>query len=227
LVSPQRMVVRDFDDDDQNSIRIRDPHLHQPPRLAPRFAENRYTGVQQSPMLGVYISDLDPQRDRVSRRIRRPTADLEKTVAQEEHQAGCVRAAELPVDGQTQRVPVEPVAATGLRGAQKSSAAEDVHVAHPPFAAAAPTATYELLVTASGTVAGPQEAALHQVTTNGRLVHRQRHRRASERTAARADGRLAASANGASLQMSALRWLDEMSWPPPCGVARRGVIGER
>jgi hypothetical protein len=41
LVSPQRMMVRGFHDDDGNSIRILDPHLHQPPRLAPRLAENR------------------------------------------------------------------------------------------------------------------------------------------------------------------------------------------
>jgi hypothetical protein len=92
FISAERMVVRDFDHDDTNAVRVRDPQLHESPCLSPRFAEDRYTGVQQAPMLGVHISDLYPQNDPFSRRIHRPTADLEKTVAQEEHQAGCVRA---------------------------------------------------------------------------------------------------------------------------------------
>jgi hypothetical protein len=113
-VSPEQMVVWDLDHDDRNLVRVLDPQFHESPCLSPRFAEDGYTGVQQAPMLCVHISDLHPQRDPVSRRVHRPTADLEETVAEEEHQAGRVRAAELPVDGETQRVSVEPVAACGV-----------------------------------------------------------------------------------------------------------------
>lgn len=62
-------------------------------------------------MLCVHIADLHPQRDALAGMILRPTADLEKAVAKVEHQAGCVRAAELPVDGETQSVAIEVVAA--------------------------------------------------------------------------------------------------------------------
>jgi len=69
-------------------------------------------------MLGVHISDLHPQPDPVSARFRRVTTDLEKTVAEEEHQAGRVRAAELSIDGQPQGVAVEPVTA-GSQGRRR------------------------------------------------------------------------------------------------------------
>jgi hypothetical protein len=65
-------------------------------------------------MLCVHISDLHPQGDSASRRVHRPTADLEKTVAKKEHHAGCVRTAELPAYRQTQRVSVEPLTARGV-----------------------------------------------------------------------------------------------------------------
>jgi len=99
LVSPERVVVRDLDHDDTDTVRVRDPQFHESPRLSPRFAEDRYTGVQQTPMLCVHVSHLHPQSDHSARRLYRPTADLEKTVAQKEDHAGYVRAAELPVDG--------------------------------------------------------------------------------------------------------------------------------
>jgi hypothetical protein len=46
LVSPERMVVWDFDHDDTNVVRVRDPQFHESPSLSPRFAEDRYAGVQ-------------------------------------------------------------------------------------------------------------------------------------------------------------------------------------
>ena len=127
LVSPERMVVRDFNHDYRNLVWVLDPQFHESPYLSPRFAEDGYTGVQQAPMLCVHISDLHPHRDPVSRRLHRPTADLEKTVAEEEHEARRVRAAELPVDGEAQRVSVEPVAACGVQRAHENSAAEYLH----------------------------------------------------------------------------------------------------
>ena len=123
------MFLWDFDHHDTNTVRVRDPKLHESPCLSPWFAENRYAEIHQASMLCVHISDLHPQSDALSRRIHRPPTDFEKTVAQEEHQARCLRAAELPVDGETQRVSVEPMAAGGVCGTQKNSAAENLHTA--------------------------------------------------------------------------------------------------
>lgn len=86
-------------------------------------------------MFGVHISDLHPQGDPFSRRVHRQTADLEKPVAQEEHQAGYIRVTELPADGETQGFSVEPVAASEVCGTQKNSAAKDfLRTSSPPAA---------------------------------------------------------------------------------------------
>jgi len=61
VVSPERMVVGDFDHDDRNLVRVLDPHFQKSPWLSSRFAADRYPGLQQAPMLGVHISDLHPR----------------------------------------------------------------------------------------------------------------------------------------------------------------------
>lgn len=127
LVPSQRMVVWNLDQHNSHSVRIRDPHFQQPPRLLPRLTENRYAGVKQPPVLALDVTDLDPDRHRVSGRISRPSADFQEPVAHEEHDARCILTAELTVDRQTQCFPVEPVAAVRLRGAQENSAAENLH----------------------------------------------------------------------------------------------------
>src|SRR5512133_4219153 len=98
------MIIWDLDQDDSHSVRIRDPHLHQPPRLYPWLAEYLHPGVKQPPILALHVTDLDPDGHRVSRPISRPSADFQKPVAQEEHQSRCLLAAELPIDRQTQLV---------------------------------------------------------------------------------------------------------------------------
>lgn len=129
LVAPERMSVGYLHDDDPYAVRIRDPHLHQPPGLAPRLAQDRDSSVSQPVVLGVDVSDLEPQRDRISGWVGGLTADLEKTVAREEDQAGRVGAAELSVDGQAQQVTIEAVAAGEVGGTQENSAAEYLHAA--------------------------------------------------------------------------------------------------
>jgi hypothetical protein len=130
LISPQRMVGWDFHQDDSHSVRIRDPHLYQSPRLLPRLAEYWYTGVKQPPVLTSHVPDLNPDRHRIARRMRRPSADFEKTVTQEKDEAGSIPAAELSVDRQSQHVPVKPVTPTQLSGMQQNSAAENLHSTH-------------------------------------------------------------------------------------------------
>jgi len=49
-------------------------------------------------VLGSNVPDLQPKRYRVAWWVPRPAADLEQAVAQEEHDAAGVIAAELAVD---------------------------------------------------------------------------------------------------------------------------------
>jgi hypothetical protein len=92
------MIIWDLDQDDAYSVGIRDPHLHQPPRLLARLAEYWHPSVKQPLILALQVTDLDPDRHGVSRSIGRPSADFQMPVAQEEHQSRCVTAAELTVD---------------------------------------------------------------------------------------------------------------------------------
>jgi hypothetical protein len=145
LVPPQRMIIWDLDQDNSQPIRIRDPHLHQPPRLLPRLAEYWHPGLKQPAMLGLHITDLDPDRHRISGRIGRASADLKKAVTQKEHEARCIPAAELPIDRQTQRVPIEPLTPVKIGGMQENSAAQNLHAAHPAACAEVSADDYSLL----------------------------------------------------------------------------------
>lgn len=57
--------------------------------------------------------------------------DLEQPLAEEEHQPGIVRWAELPVDGQAEQVTLEVAAAVQVAGAQQDPAAQNVHATIP------------------------------------------------------------------------------------------------
>lgn len=127
LVAAERVVPGDLDQDDAHPVRVLDPHLVEAPHLPLRFAHDAHAGGHETVMLGADVADLEPQRDRLTRRCGRPSADLEQAVAEEEHQPGGVRVAELPVDGQAQHVPVEPLAAGRVGGAEQDAAAEDLH----------------------------------------------------------------------------------------------------
>ena len=65
-------------------------------------------------------------------RAGRVPGDLEQPLAEEEHQPGIVRRAELPVDGQAEQVTVEAAAAVQVAGAQQDPAAQNVHATIPP-----------------------------------------------------------------------------------------------
>jgi hypothetical protein len=128
-VPAEWMVLRDLDEDDAYSVRVRDPHLLQAPRLSSWLPQDHHTRLCQAPVLGTNVPDLDPQPDGISWWVRRPTTHLEQTVSQEEHETGHVFPAELAVDRQPQRVPVEPVTSAEVEGTQQDPASEDLHTA--------------------------------------------------------------------------------------------------
>jgi hypothetical protein len=71
------------------------------PRLGCRCPHDRDSGLGQPGVLGVNIADLDPDHHRAPGRAGRMPGDLEQSPAEEEHQPGIVRRAELPVDRQS------------------------------------------------------------------------------------------------------------------------------
>jgi hypothetical protein len=103
------MVSGNLDQDDPDAVGILDLHLDQAPRLGYRIPHDRDSGRGQPDVLGVNIADLDPDHHRVPGRISRVPGDLKQPLAEEEHQPGIVRRAELPVDGQAEHVTVEAV----------------------------------------------------------------------------------------------------------------------
>ena len=99
-----------------------------PPGLRCWLPHNRNSGRGQPGVLGVNIPHLDPDHHRAPGQIGRVPGDLEQPLAEEEHNPGIVRRAELPVDGQAEQVTVEAVAAVQVAGAQEDPAAQNVHV---------------------------------------------------------------------------------------------------
>jgi hypothetical protein len=120
-----------LDQDDPDAVGILDPHLGQAPGLRDRLPHDRDSGRGQPGVLGVNIADLDPDDHRAPGRPGRAPGDLEQPLAEEEHQPGIVRRAELPVDGQAQQVTVEAAAAVQVAGAQQDPAAQNVHATIP------------------------------------------------------------------------------------------------
>ena len=109
------MVFRDLYQDDRHPVRVCEPHLDQPPRLAAGGLQNLGAeGLQplvlsatsrtcnHSDTFGVAICPASPE---ISRKPppRKNTTDGSSAVA------------ELPVDGETQGVPVEPARAGQVR----------------------------------------------------------------------------------------------------------------
>jgi hypothetical protein len=85
------------------------------------------TGAAGQPgVLGMNVPHLDPDHDRVPGRAGRGPGDFEQSRAEEEHHAGIVRRAQLPVDGQAQGVAVEAAAVVQVAGPQQDPAAQHV-----------------------------------------------------------------------------------------------------
>ena len=125
------MISRNLDQDDPDAVWVLDPHLGQAPGLCCWLPHDRDPGCGQPGVLGVNIPDLDPDHHRVPWRADRVPGYLEQPLAEEEHQAGIIRRAELPVDGQAEQVAVEAAAAVQVAGAQQDPAAQYVHATIP------------------------------------------------------------------------------------------------
>src|SRR5690348_11819354 len=130
-VTPERVISWNLDQDDPDAVRVLDVHLGQAPRLGGRLPYDRASGRGQPGVLGVHIADLDPDHHRAPGRPGRVAGDLEQSLAEEEHQPGIVRRAELPVDGQAEQVAVEAAAAVQIAGAQQDPAAQNIHATIP------------------------------------------------------------------------------------------------
>jgi hypothetical protein len=71
-------------------------HLDQAPGLGYRFPHDRDSGRSQPGVLGMHITDPDPDHHRTAGRAGRMPGDLKQSLAEEEHQPGIVRRPELP-----------------------------------------------------------------------------------------------------------------------------------
>jgi len=125
------VVSGNLDQDDPDAVGVLDVHLGQAPRLGCGLPYDRDPGRGQPGVLGVHIADLDPDHHRAPGRPGGVPGDLEEPLAEEEHQPGIVRRAELPVDGQAEQVTVEAAAAVQVAGAQQDPAAQNVHATIP------------------------------------------------------------------------------------------------
>src|SRR4029079_14682042 len=67
-VAAQWVLRRHFDDADLQAVRVRDPHLVEPPRLPPGRAHDGRPPIEQGAVRGGQVAHLDPQPDPLVRR---------------------------------------------------------------------------------------------------------------------------------------------------------------
>ena len=125
------MISRNLGQNDPEAVGVLDLHLDQAPRLGCRFPHDQDPGRGQPDVLGMHITDLDPDHHRAPGRVGRVPGDLEQPLPEEEHQPGIIRRAELPVDGQAEQVTVEAAAAVQVAGTQQDPAAQYIHATIP------------------------------------------------------------------------------------------------
>jgi len=121
------VIGGNLDQNDPDAIGVLDPHFGQAPGLRRGSPDDGDSGRGQPGVLGVDIPDLDPDHHRVPCRDGRMPGHLEHARTEEEHHPGIIRRAELPVDGQAQRVAVEAAAAVQVAGPQQDPAAAELN----------------------------------------------------------------------------------------------------
>ena len=117
------MLLRHLHQADAHPIRVPNPHLQQPPRLPLRLPQDRHATLVELPSHRGQLTHLQPQRHARCRWPGSATRQLQEPATQEEDGAPLRAAAELTVDGQPQRVPVEDPAALGVGWMQQQTAA--------------------------------------------------------------------------------------------------------
>src|SRR4051812_48674389 len=83
-VAPQRVIGGDFDEHDTHAVRVRDPHLDQPPRFWPGFPRDLHSCRHKTFVLGPNVPDLQPDPKRSGRPVVGGTGYLEQSLAEEE-----------------------------------------------------------------------------------------------------------------------------------------------
>jgi DNA-nicking Smr family endonuclease len=121
------VFVRDLDENDAHAVRIRDPHLQQSPRLPLRGPHDVNTFRLKALVLGPEVPDLHPEGEIARRRRVAGSGNLEKAAAEEEDEPRIVGWAELAVDSETERVPIETSTAIPVSRSQQDTATEDFH----------------------------------------------------------------------------------------------------
>ncbi len=87
MVAAQRVIGRNFDEDDADTVRILDPHLSQSPRLGYWLTQDVNAGGCQPRVLGLDIPYLEPDHQRVPGSADGAAGDLQKTCAKKEDHA--------------------------------------------------------------------------------------------------------------------------------------------
>jgi hypothetical protein len=122
------VIDRNLDENDPDALRILDPHLDQSPGLGHGLSENTHAGRRQPFVLSMNVSHLEPDHQRAPGGPRSPPGHFQQSRAEKEHHSRVVRRAELPVDRQTQHVPVETAASVQVRWPQQNPAAQYLHI---------------------------------------------------------------------------------------------------
>jgi hypothetical protein len=104
------MVGGDLDENDRYAVRVLNPHLDQSPRLGPRFSYHPGACRREPLMLGVDVSDLQPEHDGLSGRAGTYAGYLQEARAEKEHDARIVCGTKLPVYCQAEHVTIEATA---------------------------------------------------------------------------------------------------------------------
>ena len=134
------MFAGNLDQNNSYAVRILDPHLNQPPGLLLRATHHRHSGSQEPPTLRFDVTHLNPKGQAAPRCMSRPATNLEEAAAEKEHKARVIRIAELSIDRQPQRVPVESSASLRLRRTQQNAATQHLHTLQPPVLPGIPKA---------------------------------------------------------------------------------------
>lgn len=122
------MLLRDLDQHDPHPVGVGDPHLDETPRLGAWCPQDLHTERGKPVMLGADVTHLQPQAQVVRRWLgRRGAGDLQETAAEEEHQPGIGRIAELAIHRKPEHVAIEPARSVRLDRAQQDTAGEHVH----------------------------------------------------------------------------------------------------
>jgi hypothetical protein len=137
-VAPERVIGRNFHENDPDAVRVLEPHLDQSPGLDRGGSQNVNASPSQPLMLSMNVPHLEPDHHRVPGRARGAPGYLKQSRTEEEHHGGISRRTELPVNRQAQHVPVEATAPVQVGGPKQNPATQYVHDHHPGSQAGSP-----------------------------------------------------------------------------------------